>query len=76
MIPKSEKKELKSSQKYNNQQVLGLVKSIDACSVGCCISVMTLTPFSLIVVSLDSLIFLLFTMILSDFSRYCVALYS
>ena len=42
-------------------------------SVGCCISVMTSTPFSLILVSLDSLIFLLFTMILSDFSRCCVA---
>ena len=43
--------------------------------VSCYISVMTSTPFFLIVIVLDSLIFLLFTMILSDLSRYCVALH-
>ena len=42
-------------------------------SVGCCISVMTLTPFSLILISLDFLILLLFIMILSNFSRCYVA---
>ena len=41
--------------------------------VSCYISVMTSTPFSLILILLDFLIFLLFTMILSDFSRCCVA---
>ena len=71
MILQSEKKELKSSQKYNNQHYMHLYSLPDLVLVDCCISVMTSTPFSLILVSLDSLIFLLFTMILFD--RCCVA---